>query len=46
MTIGVARMERKMKTRITYKMYGENIDADLQKTDENYCVLLPIYRYS
>lgn len=27
-------------------MYGENIDADLQKTDENYCVLLPIYRYS
>lgn len=40
LTIGVARMEGKEKTREKYKIYGENIDAYPSKPDENYSVLL------
>lgn len=44
--IGGARMEGKEKTRVKCKIHGENIGADLQQTDENCSVLLPVYRNS
>lgn len=46
LTIGVARMEGKEKTRVKYKICSENIDAYPPKPDENYSVLLFVYRNS